>query len=184
MVKFMRILKVWYPLAFAVTVVCGLAYAAVQQDYRQSANDPQIQMAEDAATGISQGAAPQSFIPRGSVDISTSLAPYLVFYNASGTPLFGNASFDGGLPNLPPGVFPYTANAGEDRITWQPAPGVRQAAVIVHITGPGPAAYVLAGRSLREVEWRENQLELITDITWIMALIGTFALEAWVVLTK
>src|SRR5271154_1856176 len=118
MSNFMRILKRWYPLAFAVTVVCALAYAAVQQDYRQSANDPQIQMAEDAAAALASGTAAQTLVPSDTVNIGTSLAPYLVFYSASGTPVMGNGLLNGALPNLPQGLFTYTAGAGEDHVTW------------------------------------------------------------------
>ena len=46
---FVRVFLKWLPLGVAVTLVCALIYATVQQNYRQSANDPQIQMAEDAA---------------------------------------------------------------------------------------------------------------------------------------
>ena len=44
-----RVLVSWLPLAVASTGMCLLVYATVQQNYRQSLNDPQIQMAEDAA---------------------------------------------------------------------------------------------------------------------------------------
>lgn len=36
-------------MALAITVASGLVYGVVQQDLRLTANDPQIQMAEDAA---------------------------------------------------------------------------------------------------------------------------------------
>src|SRR6185436_9409124 len=36
----------WLPLAVAITGVCGLVYATVHQNYRQSLNDPQIEIAE------------------------------------------------------------------------------------------------------------------------------------------
>lgn len=186
MSRFMRVLKAWYPLAFAVTVVCALAYAAVQQDYRQSANDPQIQMAEDAAAALAAGTAPQTLISSNTVDIGDSLAPYLVFYSASGTPIMGNGLLNGTLPNLPQGLFTYVAGAGEDHVTWQPTANIREAAVIVRVGGPDAEAtgFVLASRSLREVELRESQLEVTTDIAWIIALVGTLILEAWVVLTR
>ena len=44
------ILVVWLAIAAATTVVCGLVYLSVQQVMRQSANDPQIQIAEDAGS--------------------------------------------------------------------------------------------------------------------------------------
>ena len=45
----------WLPFAIIIVIFSGLVYAIVQQNYRQSANDPQIQIAEDLATAISQG---------------------------------------------------------------------------------------------------------------------------------
>ena len=179
----MRVLKAWYPLAFAVTVVCGLSYSAVQQAYRQSANDPQIQMAEDAAAAVSAGAAPQTLVPSVTVNLGRSLAPYMVFYGAGGQPIIGNGLLNGSLPNLPSGVFEYTSKTGEDRITWEPATGIREAAVIVREGGP-QGGFVMAGRSLREVESREGQLELITDLAWIIALVGTLILKGWTVMTE
>ena len=37
----------WLPIGFVIFGVCGILYAAVQQSYRQSLNDPQIQLAEE-----------------------------------------------------------------------------------------------------------------------------------------
>jgi hypothetical protein len=166
--RFTLIIKRWLSIAFLATVVTALTYAAVQQDYRQSANDPQIQMAEDAASG--------TFNVTGTVNMNESLAPYLVFYSASGTPVSGNGMLDGKLPGLPQGIFTYVLNSGEDRVTWQPETGIREAIVVVKMDGSS-GGFVMAGRSLREVEYREDQLEFITDIAWITALVGTFMLE-------
>ena len=150
------------PTAFAATMIAGIFYAAIQQVYRQSANDPQIQMAEDAI-------APP---PGNIIYIDKSLAPYMVFYGEDGTPVSGDGVLDGSLPNLPSGVFNYTRVAGEDRFTWQPSPGVREAVVLVHLTND--AGFVMAGRSLREVEQRESQLELIVWFGWVLTMIGLF----------
>jgi hypothetical protein len=38
-----RALAFYVPVAVLATLCCGLVYALVQQDPRQSANDPQIQ---------------------------------------------------------------------------------------------------------------------------------------------
>lgn len=35
----------------------------------------------------------------------------------------------------------------------------------------------MAGRSLREVEFRENALEEMVDIAWILIIIGSLVLE-------
>jgi len=50
-----EILKHWLLIAIVVTGLIGLVYVAVQQDLRQGANDPQIQMAEDTAAKFANG---------------------------------------------------------------------------------------------------------------------------------
>src|SRR3954470_16327598 len=77
----------WLPLAAVCTVLAGLVYVAVQQDLRGTANDPQIQMAQDAATGLQAGASPASLTGSGKVDIAHSLAPYLIIYDDAGNVL-------------------------------------------------------------------------------------------------
>ena len=74
---------------------------------------------------------------------------------------------------------------GEDRITWQTASGLRFAAVIIHFSASSTPAsiasssgaissgFVLAGRSLREVESREGQLEVVVGVGWVVTLIIT-----------
>lgn len=47
-----NILKPWLPLAVTIIAVFGGICLTVQQSYRMGANDPQIQMAEDAARAL------------------------------------------------------------------------------------------------------------------------------------
>jgi hypothetical protein len=173
---FLRAVKAWLPMAFFATMVCALVYVAVQQSYRISANDPQIQMAEDAALAIKGGAQLQSLNLSGTVNIGQSLSPYIVFYNEAGTATGGNGLLDGRFPLLPQGVFDYARAAHEDRLTWQPQPGVRNAIVVVKIDGDNQG-FVMAGRSLREVEIREWQLEMMVGLAWIITLLGTLVLQ-------
>ena len=165
---------VWLPFAVVTTVVCGLVYVAVQQDLRLSANDPQIQRAEDAAAALGAGAAPASVVPTGTVDVGASLAPVVMVFDAQGNLLSGSARLAGSPPALPPGVLPSVATSGEERLTWQPAPDARLAAVIVPVSGSsGPAAFVLAARNLREVERRITLVELYAGAAWAAGLAGT-----------
>lgn len=179
----MHIFKDWLPLAFLATLLCALVYVSVQQSLRQSANDPQIQMAEDAAVGVGGGAQAQSLVLTGTVNIGESLSPYFVFYNAAGIPTGGSGLLHGQFPSLPAGIFNYVRASGETRVTWQPEPGVRSAIVVMRIGG-GQQGFVMAGRSLREVERREDQLSFFAGAAWIATLIGTFALKALATLWK
>src|SRR5581483_1399921 len=121
----LQILRRWLPVAAASTLLAGFSYTAVQQDLRQSANDPQIQLAEDTATAIAGGQAAQAVLPPGQVDIAHSLAPYIAVYDGGGSALASSGTLDGKPPILPEGVFGYVAHHGEDRFTWQPRPGIR-----------------------------------------------------------
>lgn len=159
--------------SFFITCVCLLIYAGVQQELRLSANDPQIQMAEDVAAKLSMGDIPDRMVPSTLINIAESLSPFIIIFDNSGQPLVSEAILDGKIPHLPQGVFTAVKNSGEDRITWQPRVGVRVAAVVVHTTGSNPG-FVLAGRSLREVEAREDSIFRIMIVGWFLMECGIF----------
>jgi len=126
-------------------------------------------MAEDAAAALAAGRTPESVLPVARVEISTSLAPFMVIYSEAGEPLASSGLLHGAAPLLPSGVFDFTHQNGEDRISWQPESGVRIAAMVVASGGVQPG-FVLAGRSLREVEKRESQIEQITGLAWLVTI--------------
>ena len=53
----------WLPIGFVVTLLCGLIYVSGQFILRSGANDPQIQIAEDAAHVLGAGAPYSTFSP-------------------------------------------------------------------------------------------------------------------------
>ncbi len=187
LLKIFNILKHFLPLAIVITATCGLVYGAVQQDLRQSANDPQIQIAEDIAGAIDHGQPPQTIIPPFKVDISKSLAPYVIIYDKDGNVLQSGVQLDGKTPDVPRGVFNVSqwknpiighhltlgTPTDETRFTWQPKDDVRSAAVIKKFSGAG-GGYVLAGRSLREVEARVMRLLLYVGLAWVVTMGATF----------
>lgn len=164
----------WIPLGIAVTALSGLIYLVVQQDQRQSANNPQIQMAEDLAVNLAGGQTPQSLIPATEVDISKSLAPFIIIYDDAGRPVASSAVLKGRIPALPEGVFQTVKQQGQRRFTWQPEPGIREAVVINHFDGARPG-FVLAGRSLREVEKQTGNLLKEVLAGWVATLVVTLA---------
>ncbi len=155
-------------LAFVVTFSCGLVYAGEQQALRSSANSPQLQMSEDAASALNAGALPSSLVGGGMVDVATSLSPFLVIFDASGAVLATDGVLDGHDPIPPAGVLDGARQHPPDTVTWQPRSGVRIAQVSVPWTG----GTVLAGRSLREVERRIDQLLLLVAAAWLAGLAG------------
>lgn len=175
----------WLPLGVAITLVCLLLYAAVQQSYRQGLNDPQVQMAEDAAYALSQGEVPAGVVPRGAlIDMRQSLQPWIAVYDSAGKGLEASGQLDGAPPAPPQGVLQaayegkgkYSPNPDEDRVTWQAASGVREAIVAIAVPGAsGPKYYVVAGRAMREVEAREGQLTRMVAVGWLAAMLASFA---------
>jgi hypothetical protein len=161
-----------------VTLVTLMSYLVGQQVLRHTANDPQVQMAHDATIRLAAGA--DLHIAGGDlVDPSRSLAPFLIVFDANGRPISSSAVLDGRTPVPPAGVFSYTQTHGEERVSWQPRPGVRIAAVVVPFGGDHPG-FVLAGRSLSEVEASTQKLLMGTFVGWLALMfilgIGTVGL--------
>ena len=161
-----------YVAAFAViSAVCLLVHLEIQQSLRQSANDPQIEMAEDAAaTAANGGEVPLR--PR-KIEISQSIAPYLIVLDSVGKVIATDAMLDGNTPTLPTGIFDWVRKNGEDRVSWQPRRGVRSALVIVPVNG-GAGGFVAAGRSLREVERREAYSFQAAASVWVALILAAF----------
>ena len=171
------IFRQWLPIAAVTTALCGLVYVAVQQVLRHSANDPQIQMAEDAAQALARDGTIETVLPAAKIEIAQSLAPFLTIFNTAGEPLASSGVLHGEPLHLPPGVFNYVRQHGEERVTWQPERGVRMASVVVRFDGAKPG-YVLAGRSLREVEKREAQVGFQAGVAWLFIVGASLVLVA------
>ena len=167
--------RVWLPFAVVITAFSMLVYASVQQAYRQGANDPQIQMANDMADALNTAMSIDSVLPQEKIFFEKSLAPFYVIYDANGIPVAGTGMIDGKLPDIPKGVLDVAKESGENRRTWQPQANVRIAAVVV----PYKDGFVLAGRNLRELEAREAQTTMFAGVTWVLALIATFLVVAF-----
>ncbi len=162
-------LFLWVPFAVVITVLSGLVYLSVQQDIRSSANDPQIQIAEDVATTLSSGQTPESFSTQNKVDMATSLAPYIIIFDETGKPVTATVELNGKTPEPPAGVLDYARDHGQDRFSWEPASGVRSAAVVSKYH----KGFVLAGRSMREIEKREERLEKQVGLAWMVTMFTT-----------
>ncbi|HEX8032236.1 MAG TPA: hypothetical protein VF510_00230 [Ktedonobacterales bacterium] len=160
----------WLPVAVLAVLMCGLIYGAVQQSYRSSANDPQIQMALDARDALARGTPPSQLVPQNTINMAQSLAPYLIIYDTTGTPVASSVSLNGQTPTPPSGVFDSARSLQINKLTWMPQPGVRSAIVVV----PYDGGYVLAGRSLTVVEQREDNLVQIVIVACVVSLLVTF----------
>ena len=141
-------------------ILPALVYLTAQHVLRQTANDPQIQLAEDAAAALNAGQPAAALAAGQTIDMRASLAPFIIITDANRQPLAATGRLDGNIVLPPAQMFDdakagrrFNSPAGENRVTWEPAAGVRQAAVIVPYNG----GYVLAARNLRETEIRQSQ---------------------------
>ncbi|MCE5260078.1 MAG: hypothetical protein LLG44_13625, partial [Chloroflexi bacterium] len=174
--KLKPILRIWLPLAVLAVAFALLAYALAQQVLRQNANDPQVQLARDTAAALAEGAQPYTLLP-AQVNLSRSLAPFVQVYDAAGRLTAGSGLLDGLPPRIPQGVLEVARAQGENRVTWEPAPGARFAAVVASVQG-GDGGFVLAARSLAETEARARHLRELTGLILISILVGTLVVVA------
>lgn len=149
-----------------ISIFFSTIYAASQFILRSSANDPQIQLAQDAASLLNDGSTLASVItPK--INVATSLTPVVIVYNQSGHTV-GTAAFAGQLPirDIPLGVLK-AASSSYNAVTWEPESNIRLAAVAVKANH----FYVVSARSLREVENRESTVFKITSLGWLITLL-------------
>jgi hypothetical protein len=157
----------WFALAAVATVLAATAFTIGQQILRSGANDPQVQLAEDAAAELQAGVNPTDVLPSAHIDIASSLAPWMMVYGPDRRQLAGSARLDGKVVEYPTSVFDSAPAGGRrDEVTWQPRSGVRAATVVVGFKG----GWVVAGRSLRLVEEREDLVGELAIAGWLAAL--------------
>jgi hypothetical protein len=169
--KMNRLMFAWLALGALATAVCLLVYVVEQQTWRTSANDPQIQLARDAAAALAAGRPVETLVAHDAVDMERSLAPFLIVFDANGKIVASSGTLRGHVPVIPAGVFAWVRQHGEDRISWQPIGGVRIASVIVSYSG-SREGFVLAGRSMTETENRISQFGNLIALAWAATLIG------------
>ena len=171
-------LKAWVPLAVVITFMAGTVYAVGQQILRQSANDPQIQQAEDWA-GMIEGGTDANRLNLGAfIDPSRSLAPFGIVYNQDGNIVASSVAAPSTMKQ-PNGVFDRVDDAKdhEVRFTWQPASGERYAVVIKRASFQNESYYVLAGRNLKLVEQRENRIMWIVVAGWLASIVMLLVMQ-------
>jgi len=163
-------------LLFVVTTLFyATLYAVNQQNLRSNANDPQIQIAEDGARQL-PNIPPSQIQLSQSVDFKNSLAPFIMVFDKNGKLLQTSLIKDSLSPTVPSSVFAKVKANSEERFTWEPVTGLRFAAVMDYYSSANTSGYVMAARSLKEVERRENNLLIMVFIAWAITLLLSFLL--------
>ena len=137
----------WVGVALVITIINGSIYGVSQQQQRSSADFPQVQLAQDAASALNSGVQKLS-VTQGKVDMANSLASFVNVYDQDGNVVAGSGLLDGQVPKPPIGVLKAAKGKAYSRVTWEPKTGVRIAAV----TSASDKYYVLSGRSMKFAE--------------------------------
>jgi hypothetical protein len=153
-----------------ITIIMGVIYVAVQQNYRSGANDPQMQLAYHIKEQLKKGKSIDMYFQKDTIDLQKSLSIFVASYDENGSPLQSNAVIDGKLPQIPLSVIKFVKMHKEDWITWQPRQNIRLATGILS-TGSTPVSYIAVGRSLKNAEDRISNLITMIGIGWTLCFL-------------
>lgn len=175
----MRVFR-FIPLAGLALSVFVVIYIAGQQIYRMNADDPQIQMVEDAARFLNRGGKPSELLSQTArVDLTSSLLPFVAIYDSTGKIIGTNAFFDDVPISIPATVITSAKEGVQNRVTWQSKNGPRVALVVGRFTQGPVYGYVAVGRSLRDVEDRISNLGKICFVGFMLSLVIVFTLVSF-----
>jgi len=160
------------PAAVAVSVAAGAGYGVGQNLLRSGGNEPQFQIAQDAAAELTAGADPAAVASGPQVDLATSLAVEVTVLDDDGAVLASTGRLDGAPVRPPSGALDAARTHEPNVVTWQPRHDVRLAAVIAAYGSPRTGTVVVA-RSLRVVEEQESRLLALVALGWVGGLVAT-----------
>lgn len=88
-------------------------------------------------------------------ELNKMQSKFYILYDKNNKIVKTNATIDGKIPEFPNGALDEARKLGENRVTWQPKAGVREAAVIRNI---GNDQVLVTGKSLKETEDRIDKV--------------------------
>jgi hypothetical protein len=163
----------WIGALIILIVFTGMTYGVMQQIERQGANDGPLRLASEVSSELARGGTTTiDGLPR--VDLSNSLAPFVVVFGVDGKPSSGNGYLHGALASPPSGVISTARKAGQGSVTWQPSTGLRFATVSIRSGN----RVVMAGQSLAPSEHRTESIGTIIALGGlgaVLILVLTFA---------
>jgi hypothetical protein len=158
----------WIACVLLATLGAGVLWLSHGLALRSGGDRLPLRLAARAAGQLASGSPPGGVLPPA-VNMASSPAAFVMVFDSSHHVLASSGRLGGRIPQLPGGVLSFAAAHGEDRITWEPAPGLREAAVIEPYGGPRPG-FILAAQSLQVIS--RQQLSVIWGIAggWLAVL--------------
>jgi hypothetical protein len=158
----------WVTGVLLITFAACLAWLGYGLSLRNGGDRQPLRLAASTAEKLTSGSRPGS-VTGPVINIAAARAAFVIVYDSEHHVLASSGRLGGRTPGLPAGVLAWVAAHGQDRITWQPAPGNREAAVVEPYGGPHPG-FVLAARSLRSVFAQQRTLTWTIACIWLAAL--------------
>lgn len=157
------------------TIFVSICYAA-KGVLRQQANDPQVEVTDQVANIIRQGA-PLDVIISGAeqVDLSKSGALFVMIYDKDKNLVGSSAVLNGQPLSLPVEALDKAKGFNDYRFDWEVSEYVKAAAVVKAVDEIG---YVVAAKSLAEYENRANTLSQPLWIGWAVSIILALVLSS------
>lgn len=167
----------WLMPIVVTTIIFGTIYVVTQQLDRLSANDAPLRLASQVAAEL-RGGQSTTLSAQPHVDLSRSLAPFVVVEDAQGSATAGSGFLRGSLVSLPTGVLANAAKNGRDNVTWQPEHGLRFATVTLKAGNQ----FVTAGQSLAPSEDRAATFQALIGFGWLASMLVIGA--SWFILRR
>jgi hypothetical protein len=161
--------SLWLPRLASIivaTILFGTIAVVAQQVDRLSANDGPLRLASQVAAELREGQM-TTLNAQPHVDLSRSLAAFVVVEDAQGQSSGGSGFLKGSLVSLPTGVLASAAKSGRDSVTWQPTSTLRFATVTLKVGDQ----FVSAGQSLSPTEQRDGTVQLLVALGWLVAML-------------
>jgi hypothetical protein len=156
------------------TILFGTIYVVAQQLDRQSANEAPLRLASQVAAELREGQM-TTLDAQPHVDLSRSLAVFVVVEDAQGSATDGSGFLKGTLISLPTGVLANAAKTGQDDVSWQPQAGLRFATVTLKVGNQ----FVTAGQSLKPSEDRDSNVQLLVGFGWLVSMLVLCGVWFW-----
>lgn len=168
----MKVVVYWLIFMFFVTFTCSLMYLVAQQSMRLSANEAPEQLAVATKLKLQSGKNPDSMIPADKVNISKSLDSFFMLFDHNKKIMASSGVMGDSNPSFPQSVLNNVSQSHEDRITWQPEPGLRFATVALKFSN----GYIVAAHSLQETENVIGEITTLMFSLWLACLVVSVTL--------
>ncbi len=170
-----RTVATFIVLTVLITLIFGSIYCVTHQIYRANANDPQVEVTNQVADVINQNVPLDAIVSEAEqIDMAQSLSLFVMIFDKDKKLIGSSAVIDGQTPTPSDQAFEVAKSSGDKRFTWEPKTGVKVAAVLKMV---GDKGYVLAGRSLKEVETRQAGLIKTLAIGWAASVLSVAVLS-------